>query len=174
MADYAPAFTSWGEMLFYQTKISKILDRWSDQFMLGDVGITKKNYANWGMLNGRPVCIDYAYIFPANMNLFECICGNHDLKIVKDTYSVYRCTNPKCCKTFSDADLRSRIPNSKRHELFSQVEGISMTKEYEEHDVDPKYIFKNKAHIQGPYDFDVMEIAKAMNKFEGYSNYRMP
>ena len=169
VADYAPAFPSWGEMLFYQTKIRKILNLWNSQgYLLGDVGISKKNFANWGLLNGKPVCIDYAYIFPANMNLMECTCGNHNLQIAGDTFSSYRCTNPKCCRTFSDAEIRARIPNAKRHSLFSTVEGICMHEEYEEHDVDPKYIDKTVSKIKSPYDTDVMELARCINKYYGY------
>lgn len=142
---------------------------WNEQgYLLGDVGISKKNFANWGLLNGKPVCIDYAYIFPANMNLMECTCGNHNLQIAGDTFSSYRCTNPKCCRTFSDAEIRARIPNAKRHSLFSTVEGICMHEEYEEHDVDPKYINKSVSKIKSPYDIDVMELAKSINRYYGY------
>ena len=168
MADYAPAFSSWGEMIIYQPKIRKILEMWSHSYLLGDVGITKKNFANWGLLHGKPVCIDYAYIFPGEMKLFQCICGNDNLDINRSDFSSYTCTNPDCRKKFSDSELRARIPNSKRHALFSAVEGISMKEEFEIHDVDPKYIKQSNVHIKAPIDVDPMEIAKIVCHAVGY------
>lgn len=168
VADYAPAFSSWGEMIIYQPKIRKILEMWSHSYLLGDVGITKKNFANWGLLHGKPVCIDYAYIFPGEMKLFQCICGNDNLDINRSDFSSYTCTNPDCRKKFTDSELRARIPNSKRHALFSAVEGVSMSEEFETHDVDPKYIKQNNVHIKAPIDVDPMEIAKIVCHAVGY------
>ena len=173
VATYAPALTSWGEMQYNQRPIKKILKDWSKDFMLGDVGFTKKNYANWGILNGKLVCIDYAYVFPAEMKLFECICGNPNLEIITDTYSSYKC--PKCGQIFSDSELRSRISNQRRHELFSKVDGIQMSEEYETHQVAQKYAKKNEIFIPTPYDVDPMRTAHAISKTYGYagglSNY---
>lgn len=168
VASYAPALTSFQEMMLHQRTIRSILNDWSNEFMLGDVGITKKNYANWGILNGKIVCIDYAYIFPAEMQLFQCICGNSHLNIIKDTYSSYSC--PKCGKKFSDSELRARISNQKRHELFSKVDGIMMSKEFETHEVDEKYSKRNNIYIPTPYDVDPMDTARSMNKTLGYGN----
>lgn len=166
VASYAPALSSWGEMMMYQQKIRKILNGWSREFVLGDVGITKKNYANWGLLNGKIVCIDYAYIFPAEMKIFECICGNPNLEIVKDTFSSYKC--PKCGRTVSDSELRARISNQKRHELFSRVDGLEMKEEYETHTVEKKYAKKNEIYIPTPYDTDPMQIAKNLSAIYGH------
>ena len=166
VASYAPALVSWSEMMYHQRPIRKILDSLSRDFLLGDVGITKKNYANWGLLNGKIVCIDYAYIFPAETKVFECICGNPNLEIIRDTYSAYRC--PKCNRVFSDAELRARIPNSRRHELFSKVDGIVMSKEYESHDVDEKYIKRKKNIIPTPYDSDPFDTVRLIQKSFGY------
>lgn len=158
VASYAPAFATWAEMLSYQRQIRKILSSWAPHNLLGDVGITKKNYANWGLLNGKPVCIDYAYIFPAEWKLFKCICGNDNLNIMTDSYSSYKC--PKCGKVFTDSELRSRISNNKRHELFSKVEGIKMSKEYEMHDVPMKYIKESTQKVHTPSDVDPFEVDK--------------
>lgn len=167
VADYAPAFANWSTFLIYNPKIRKILTLWDSKgFILGDVGTTKKNYANWGLLNGKPVCIDYAYIFPGDMNLFECICGCKELQIVKSDFSSYRCA--KCPMTFSDADLRSRISNQRRHELFSKVEGIKLTKEFETHDVDPKYINAHHRCEPTPFDINPSEYAAAIRNVANY------
>ena len=68
VADYCPAFTSQNEMWQHNSSIRKILQEWSKRYLLGDVGMTERTYANWGLAPGnRPVCIDYAYIFPSSI-----------------------------------------------------------------------------------------------------------
>ena len=146
VATYAPAFTSFQEMRFYENEIRAILKGWSTRYLLGDVGITSINYANWGVLNSKPVCIDYAYIFPAGMDLFECHCGNKDMKFSGNDYTTYQCT--KCMATFTDRELRTRITNEERLRLFSDVSasGLEMTQAFEEHEApvpEPKYINPN-------------------------------
>lgn len=119
VATYAPAFTSLSEMRLFENQIRSILRKWSTRFLLGDVGLTSVNYANWGVYNGRPVCIDYAYIFPANMNLFRCRCGNPQMVFTGNDFTTYQC--PKCKETYTDRELRARIPNEERMRLFANV-----------------------------------------------------
>ena len=133
VATYAPAFTSLSEMRMFETQIRAILRKWSTRFLLGDVGLTSVNYANWGVLNGRPVCIDYAYIFPANMALFKCSCGNQEMTFTGNDYTTYQCLS--CKKTWTDRELRSRISNEERMRLFTNVSdrSIEMRHPVEEH-----------------------------------------
>lgn len=134
VATYAPAYTSFGEMRLQENTIRSILKSWASRYLLGDVGITSINYANWGVLNGKPVCIDYAYIFPVSMDIFECVCGNKDMKFAGNDFTTYQCT--KCMTTYTDRELRTRISNEERLRLFSDVSatGIEMTQAYEEHE----------------------------------------
>lgn len=134
VAAYAPAFTSFSEMNSYAPKIRSILRKWSSRYLLGDVGLTSINYANWGLLNNMPVCIDYAYIFPVSMDIFECICGNKDMKFTGSDFTTYQCT--KCFKTYTDRELRARIPNDERMRLFANVteNGIVMHEATEQHE----------------------------------------
>ena len=89
-AEYCPALTTYNEMWGYHSEIRNILTAWSNTFLLGDVGITKQNYANWGISQqtGKITCIDYAYIFPASMDLFKCICGNRAMTFAKSDFSI--------------------------------------------------------------------------------------
>lgn len=141
VATYAPAFTSYSEMSIYGTKIRKILDQWGSRFLLGDVGFNRVNYANWGLLGGVPVCIDYAYIFPASMDLFKCICGCKRMKFTDESYSSYKCS--ECGREYEDRDLRAKISQDDRLRLFNTVEGVEMHSPTEEHVVPAKYIPKN-------------------------------
>lgn len=139
MASYNGAFTTYHEFMVYRTEIYKILSDWNAKgFLLGDVGITKKNFANWGLSPDRkPVCIDYAYIFPANMDLFECTCGSKNLGANED-FTEYHCAD--CGKRFDDRELRMRITNETREKLFSDVVGIEMAAPIETHPIEDKYI----------------------------------
>lgn len=143
VASYVPAFTSFTEMNFYQDQIIKILARWtSEGFLLGDVGLISENYANWGLLNGQPKCIDYGYIFPASVDLFGCVCGSHRMAPLNRTYSEYKCLD--CNRRYTDRDLRSRISTEQRIKLFENVRGVQMKSVSEIHECDDKYMPKNK------------------------------
>jgi hypothetical protein len=134
VATYAPAFTSFSEMNSFASDIRRILQGWSSRYLLGDVGLTQINYANWGLYQNKPVCIDYAYIFPVSMDIFECICGNKDMRFTGNDFTKYQCS--KCFKTYTDRELRSRISNDERLRLFSNVTdmGIEMHEPVEEHE----------------------------------------
>lgn len=158
VADYAPAFTSYQEMTFYGDQIRRILENWGSRFLLGDVGFNRVNYANWGLLGGKPVCIDYAYIFPASMDLFKCNCGCKRMKFVDDTYSAYKCT--ECGREYQDRELRCKISQEERLKLFNSVEGIVMHNPTEEHMVSEKYLPKNTNPDQVNQDLATMEYVR--------------
>lgn len=141
VATYAPAFTSYAEILGYQSEIESILERWGERFLLGDVGFNRVNYANWGLLGSKPVCIDYAYIFPASMDLFKCNCGCKRMKFVDHTCSEYKCV--ECGREYQDRELRCKISQDERLRLFNSVEGIEMHSPMEEHMAAEKYLPKN-------------------------------
>jgi hypothetical protein len=140
VAAYAPAFTSYAEMLGYP-QIKSILERWGTRFLLGDVGFNRVNYANWGLLGGKPVCIDYAYIFPASMDLFKCNCGCKRMKFVDDTCSEYKCI--ECGREYQDRELRCKISQDDRLKLFNSVEGVEMHSPMEQHMAAAKYLPKD-------------------------------
>ena len=161
VATYAPAFTSYTEMSIYGTKIRKILDSWGSRFLLGDVGFNRVNYANWGLLGGLPVCIDYAYIFPASMDLFKCICGCKRMKFTDDSYSSYKCA--ECGREYEDRDLRAKISQEDRLRLFNTVEGVEMHAPVEEHLVAAKYLPKDRNPDLPDPSKNIMEYVRMKN-----------
>lgn len=141
VADYCPAFTTYYEMSLYRDSIRPILAAWSKQFLIGDVGIVDKNYANWGLNHsGKPVCIDYAYLFPVSMNIFSCLCGNRSMNM-NDTFSAYKC--PVCQREYSDAELRMTITQQERLKMFEHVSGLKMKDPVEQHLCEIRYNQKN-------------------------------
>lgn len=156
VADYAPAFTSYNEMIAnHRTTISNILKNWyKNGYLLGDVGIQSKNFANWGVINGKPVCIDYAYIFKASGTIFGCaICGCNELTL-DNSFSTYQC--PKCKKEFPDALLRARISDNARAMLF---ENSLSTKTIEMTDKEKDQMCSVKRPIV--YDPDMPNLAES-------------
>lgn len=166
VASYAPAFTSYPEMTVYSQKIRQILSSWSSRYLLGDVGFNRVNYANWGLLNGEPVCIDYAYVFPASMNLFRCNCGCFNLTFTDESYSTYKCV--ECGRHYEDRVLRAKISQETRIKLFNDVEGIEMMKPLESHIVDDKYLLKDR----NPDGFDAdLTIEESYLSDRGFSTF---
>lgn len=151
VASYCPAFSTANEMYSHRAEISKILTDWGKRYLLGDVGISSVNFANWGIApGGRAVCIDYAYIFPVGVNVFKCICGNQSMEFASGDFTKYRCT--KCKKEYEDRELRAKISPEERSRLFKNVEGLEMREAVEEHPVNPKYInYDNNPDSPDPY-----------------------
>lgn len=169
VATYAPAFTSYTEMSVYGQKIRKILESWGSRFLLGDVGFNRINYANWGMLGGNPVCIDYAYIFPASMDLFKCICGCKRMTFTDDSYSTYKCV--ECGRQYEDRDLRAKISQDDRLRLFNNVEGIEMHSAEEEHMAAAKYLPRNTNPDQPDPDITTQEYIRSKQGLGSIWNY---
>ena len=168
MSQYAGAFQSYQEFLVYRRYIDPILSEWNRHgFLLGDVGITSINYANWGLLpTGEPVCIDYAYIFPADMDLFECTCGSKNMSMNAE-YTQYCCD--ACGKVFEDRELRARIPKSVRLKLFQDVDGFEMFSPEQEFEVDPIYDVKMNNNPDVVSDEEAaLEVART--QINGYSS----
>lgn len=164
VASYCPAFTSYAEMWSHNESIKSILTLWNQRgFLLGDVGMTSVNYANWGLTSdGKPVCIDYAYIFPVGMDLFKCICGNNTMTFDGNTFTAYKCT--KCNKKYSDRELRSKISPKERLALFERVNGIEMHLPEEMHEVSNEYLPKEN-NVFEPDPYDVGELLVNMDRY---------
>jgi len=114
IAEYIQPFISYGEMQAHADQIREILDKLSKVYLLGDVGITSKNFANWGMRIGTdiPVCLDFAYVYDVSSNLFICNkCGTNSMLLPDRNYIKLICSNPGCRAEFSFEDIRRKISN---------------------------------------------------------------
>jgi hypothetical protein len=142
-AEYCPAMTSYQELYNHRNEIKAILEDWSSRCILGDVGISRINYANWGLRNGvEPVCIDYAYVFPSTTKIFKCICGASDIAHTDETYTVYKCLS--CGRIIEDSTLRQRItPEARMRMLANATLGsIEMTEKTKTIEIPDMYIKK--------------------------------
>lgn len=137
IAEYDKACVDYKEFQSYFDEARDMLDEWATFCILGDVGLTEKNYANYGVSPaGELRCIDYAYVIPADISKFKCRCGRRDSLILNDDYTGYKC---KCGIVYSDRELRTRITNSERERYFNLADGIMLHSEKEEHEIPPEF-----------------------------------
>jgi len=116
VAEYIQPFQSFGEMIKHQERIKEKLRKISQVYLIGDVGIDAKNYANWGTRIGAeddPVCLDFAYIYDAKSELFICgECNTNSMLIPNADYTQLVCPNPACGHKYNFEDIRGRMSNA--------------------------------------------------------------
>ena len=132
VAEYIPPFGSYTEMCRYADKIREILTELSAVYLIGDVGITSKNFGNWGLRTGTddPVCLDFAYVYEVSSELFICRSCNTDSMLVPNKdFTELHCSNPGCGRKYLFEDIRAKIGNDiHRHEIGDlSEEGYRMT-----------------------------------------------
>ena len=184
VAQYIQPFTSFAEMLKYADKIREILRKFSSVYLIGDVGISSDNYSNWGLPVGSedPVCLDFAYVYEVNSNLFICKKCNANAMLLpdKDFVNLY-CSNPTCGKKTLFADIRGRIGNDIHNHEIGDLgeEGYRLTDSHVETELDetrsnylvrmrPKKKESKKKQVteEVVYDEFVMEHSPRWNKEE--------
>lgn len=124
VAEYISPFSSYHEMTMYSDQIREILTKLSNTYLIGDVGITSKNYANWGLRPGslEPVCLDFAYVYEVSSELFICRKCNSMLVPDRD-FKRLNCSNTTCGQEYSFEDIRAKIGNDiHRHEIGDLTE----------------------------------------------------
>ena len=90
-------------------EIRAILEMLSNYYVMWDIGLTTKNYCNWGLRTNpdgsvQPVIIDNAYFYPIrNKDMVMCSCGG---KIVhSDDFTYYRCSNSSCALNYTVPEI---------------------------------------------------------------------
>lgn len=94
-----------------KTKLVKILTEVADKYFIGDIGLTSKNYTNWGIRRstGAPVMLDFAYVYDTSYRLFSCDnvkCTGSILKY-NNTFTDLVC--PKCGAVYPFKVIREKI-----------------------------------------------------------------
>ena len=135
VAEYIQPFESYTEMCRYADKIREILTKLSAVYLIGDVGITNKNYSNWGLRVGTsdPVCLDFAYVYEVSSELFICRhCNANAMLVPNRDFTELYCSNPACGKRYLFEDIRARIGNDiHAHEIGDlSEEGYALQSSY--------------------------------------------
>ena len=128
--------------------------------MIGDVGLTTKNYANWGFRdNGEIVILDYAYIYSVSFKQFVCSCDNNSILYYDKDFVNLIC--PRCGKKYSFSQLRKKISRKDQDEEIGDV----MEKGYVLHEPEEELPFNHKFVIDAT-DTIMKKILKEQKKEE--------
>lgn len=108
-------------------KMKKILEDISGEFLIGDVGITTKNYNNWGtrLGTGEIVILDFAYIYSVKYKLFTCTCDDESIIVYDDDYVTMHC--PHCGRKYTFGELRKKITKKKQEAEIGDIRRLGYT-----------------------------------------------
>ena len=113
------------DLSMYKGRVQSILKEISETFFIGDVGLTPKNYANWGfrLSNNEVVCLDFAYIYSVSYNLFRCPkCKD---RLLKYDNNFVKLSCPICGREYEFGDIRRRISSAKQEEEIGNILRLS-------------------------------------------------
>lgn len=103
-------------------KLRYILSTLTQYYIIDDLGLTAKNYCNWGYRDDQSiVALDYAYMYPieGNENAIMCSCGG---KIVPDSnFTAYQCSSDSCKMKYSTMEIKSRLRMDKIDEDDAEI-----------------------------------------------------
>lgn len=117
VCEYIQPFETFSQMVMYQDKIRTILKKLSDVYLIGDVGITEKNFRNWGLRIGatEPCCLDFAYVYNVKSKIFVCYaCGKNAIIVPNNNFTELICSNPSCQKHYLFEDIRRKISSEQQ------------------------------------------------------------
>ena len=109
----------------YQDKMREILSDISRVFLIGDVGITSKNYINWGIRHTGEdeICImDFAYIYDVKYGIFKCSCDNETLLQYDKDFVNFIC--PRCGRKYSFGEIRRKVTRKAQAEEIGDISQI--------------------------------------------------
>ena len=152
VCEYIQPFDSFTEMMQYSNDILEILSQLSSSYLIGDVGLSERNYSNWGIRIGtsKPVCLDFAYVYSVSGSLFTCgYCKGNSVLLPNKDYTKLYCSNPACKKEYKFEDIRAKIGNDEhRHEIGNlNEEGYLVSNSKVLVELDPSksnYMMQNK------------------------------
>ena len=132
----------------YQNKMREILSEISKVFLIGDVGITSKNYINWGIRHtdsGDEICIlDFAYIYDVKYGIFKCSCNNETLLQYDKDFVNFIC--PRCGRKYTFGEVRRKVTRKAQLEEIGDISeiGYNIHSETEVLPIDPRFTINKK------------------------------
>ena len=119
----------------HQEEMAEILNEISKNFLIGDVGITGKNYVNWGTRNDGTICIlDFAYIYSVQYKVFSCACNDDALLRYDSKYVKLIC--PYCGRSYTFGEIRRKITRKQQDEEIGDIRRLSYNIHSEEETVE--------------------------------------
>ena len=147
----------------YQDKMREILSDISKIFLIGDVGITAKNYINWGIRHGSSdeICIlDFAYIYDVKYGIFKCSCDNETLLQYDKDYVNFIC--PRCGRKYTFGEIRRKVTRKAQKEEIGDISelGYNLHAETEVLPIDPRFTLDTKKKKEKVLTHNEIEIEK--------------
>jgi hypothetical protein len=125
-----------------QDDMRSILADISKNFLIGDCGVTSKNYVNWGRRNNGEICIlDFAYIYSVNYTLFRCTCSLESILQYDKNYVDLIC--PVCNQKFTFGEMRRRITKAQQEKEIGDIKGLGYNLTSPEEKVELREEFEN-------------------------------
>lgn len=133
-------FFSIDEFHRYKQEMANILTIISENYLIGDCGITGKNYGNWGVRTDGTICIlDFAYIYDVKFNVFSCSCN--ESTYLKYDANFVNLICPACERKYTFGELRRRITKAQQEEEIGDIRRLSynMTEAVQEFEKIPEF-----------------------------------
>ena len=143
----------------------------SKVYLIGDVGVTTKNYINWGIRHGSSgdeICImDFAYIYAVKYGIFKCSCDNETLLQYDKDYVNFIC--PRCGRKYSFGEIRRKVTRKAQKEEIGDISeiGYNIHAESEELPIDPRFTIddkKKKEKVLTPNEIKIQKHREEMRE----------
>lgn len=172
VTEYVDIFTL-SEFKKFAPKMREILKDISKRFLIGDVGVTTKNYVNWGTRADGTICIlDFAYIYDIKYKIFTC---SHDGELLVYDKNYVQLICPECGRKYDFGQIRRRITRKQQESEIGDIMeiGYNLHHDNEVTDIIPKFEpIKKKSNTDDPYKKIIKEYRKGLvdrngNKVKG-------
>ena len=171
VTEYVNIFTL-QEFHQYQDEMKDILNIISNQFLIGDVGVTSKNYTNWGTRVDGTICIlDFAYIYNVKYNVFNCECD--DMSILKYDSNFVNLVCPNCGRKYTFGELRRKISKKQQESEIGDITrlGYILDKPISEVELIPEFENK-KVKKKAKKNSDIVKEYRKKHQEELDDNYQ--
>ena len=140
----------------HKEEMREILASISENYLIGDCGITGKNYINWGTRNDGTICIlDFAYIYDTKFSVFSCSCMDGVYLQYDSNYVNLIC--PVCGRKYTFQELRRRITKAQQEEEIGDIRRLSYNLTKPEEDVEYKADFEPQKKRKKKKDKELSE-----------------
>jgi len=171
VTEYVNIFTL-QEFHQYQDEMKDILNIISNQFLIGDVGVTSKNYTNWGTRVDGTICIlDFAYIYNVKYNVFNCECD--DMSILRYDSNFVNLVCPNCGRKYTFGELRRKISKKQQESEIGDITrlGYVLDKPISEVELIPEFENK-KVRKKAKKNSDIVKEYRKKHQEELDNNYQ--
>ena len=140
----------------HKEEMREILASISENYLIGDCGITGKNYINWGTRNDGTICIlDFAYIYDTKFSVFSCSCMDGVYLQYDSNYVNLIC--PVCGRKYTFQELRRRITKAQQEDEIGDIRRLSYNLTKPEEDVEYKADFEPQKKRKKKKDKELSE-----------------